>query len=141
MLYSTFSDFMIEAIRRAEPRIESYRVIQMQLATIIYGLIEKGWSVFSATATLLKLGAIAFVAALAAFVVSGIGIITVAVLAIVGFGAYEGMKYLYANKWYPLAILKVGSAVKPEYEFCKYSDDDVSQLLDRTVEMLIRECR
>lgn len=60
MLYSTFSDFMIESIRRTEPKIESSRVIQKQLATIIYGLIEKGWSVFSATATLLKLGGYCF---------------------------------------------------------------------------------
>ncbi len=133
MLYFAFSDLMTEAIHGPEPRIESSRVIQMQLATIIYRQIEMGWAVFSATASLLKLGAIVFVATLSAFIVSGIGIIAVAVLAIVGFGAYEGKKYLYAKKWYPLSILMIGSVVKPECESYRFNDDDVSQLLVRNV--------
>ena len=141
MLYSSFSDFMIEVIKRAEPSIGAQRALQMKLTTIVYGLIEKGWGVFTSTATLLKLGAFAFVAALAAFIVSGVGIIVVAVLAIVGFGAYEGMKYLYANKWYPLAILKVGNEVKPEFESSKFDDVAMSRLLEKTAEMLINECK
>lgn len=141
MLYSTFSDFMTAAIKRAEPQIGSYRSLQMKLTTIVYGLIEKGWGVFTSTAKLLTLGAIAFVAAIAAFIATGIGLLVVAVLALVGFGAYEGMKYLYANKWYPLAILKVGNRVKPEYELSKDDDSAVSRLLDKTVELLIDECK
>lgn len=141
MLYSNFSDFMTAAIKRAEPLIGSQRALQMKLTTIVYGLIEKGWGVFTSTATLLKLGAIAFVAALAAFIVSGVGIIVVAILAIAGFGAYEGMKYLYANKWYPLAILKVGNKVKPEFETSKYDDYAMSRLLEKATEMLINECK
>lgn len=140
MLYSTFSEFMEEAIHRAESRINPSQALPMKIITIVYRLIERGWNVFSTTATLLKLGTIAFVAALAAFVISGVGIIVVAILAVVGFSAYEGMKYLYANKWYPLAILKVGTNVKSEYDSCKYDDYAVSQLLERAVEMLIREC-
>ena len=141
MLYPEFSDFMTAAVRRAEPRIGETRALQMRLTTIIYSLLDKGWNVFSTTAGLLTLGAIAFVAAIAAFIATGIGLLVVAVLALVGFGAYEGMKYLYANKWYPLAILKVGNRVKPEYELSKDDDSAVSRLLDKTVELLIDECK
>lgn len=141
MLYYTFPEFMLAAIQRAEPRINETHVLQIGLTAIVCGLIEKGWSVFVATATLLTLGAFAFAAALAAFLISGVGVIVIAVLALVGFGAYEGMKFLYANKWFPLAILNVGKNVKPEFEACKYDDSAVSRLLDRTVEMLVSECR
>ena len=141
MLYPEFSDFMTAAVRRAEPRIGETRALQMRLTTIIYSLLDKGWNVFSTTAGLLTLGAIAFVAAIAAFIATGIGLLVVAVLALVGFGAYEGMKYLYANKWYPLAILKGGNRVKPEYELSKDDDSAVSRLLDKTVELLIDECK
>ena len=140
MLYPEFSDFMTAAVRRAEPRIDETRALQMRLTTIIYSLINKGWNVFSTTAGLLTLGAIAFVAAIAAFIATGIGVIVVAVLALAGFGAYEGLKYIYANKWYPLAIWKVGKQVKPEYESCKYNDAEVSNLLERTAEMIVNEC-
>ncbi len=132
---------MTDVIKHAEPSIGSMKSLQMKLTAIVYGLIEKGWSVFSTTATLLKLGAIAFVAALAAFLISGVGIIVVAVLAFVGYGAYEGMKYLYDNKWYPLAILKVGNKVKPEFEASKYDDYAMSRLLEKATEMLINECK
>ena len=141
MLYPDFSDFMTAAVRKAESRIESSRAIQVRLATIVYNLLEKGWGVFSTTAGLLTLGAIAFVAAIAAFVATGVGVIVVAVLAIAGFGSYEGLKFLYANKWYPLAIWKVGKQVKPEYELCKYNDDEVSHLVDKTADMIVNECR
>lgn len=141
MLYPEFSDFMTAAVRRAEPRIESSQAIQMRLATIVYNLLEKGWGVFSTTAGWLTLGAIAFVAAIAGFIATGIGVIVVAVLAIAGFGAYEGLKFLYANKWYPLAIWKVGKQVKPEYELCKYNDTEVSRLLEKTADMIVKECR
>ena len=89
----------------------------------------------------MTLGVIAFVAAIAAFIATGIGVIVVAVLAIAGFGAYEGLKYLYANKWYPLAIWIVGKRVKPEYESCKYNDTEVSNLLERTADMIVNECK
>lgn len=141
MLYPEFSDFMIAAVRRAEPRIGETRALQMRLTTIIYSLLDKGWNVFSTTAGLLTLGVIAFVAAIAAFIATGIGVIVVAVLAIAGFGAYEGLKFLYANKWYPLAIWIVGKRVKPEYEECKYNDNEVSRLLDRTADMIVNECK
>lgn len=141
MLYPEFSDFMTAAVRRAEPRIESSRAIQMRLATIVYNLLEKGWGVFSTTAGLLTLGAIAFVAAIAGFIATGIGVVVVAVLAIAGFGAYEGLKFLYENKWYPLAIWKVGKQVKPEYESCKYNDEDVFRLVERAADMIVNECK
>ena len=140
MLYSNFSDFMAEAIHRSEKEIMSLRNFENKLTLIVYGLMAKGWKVFFSTVSLLKLGIIAFLAVLSAFIISGVGIVAVAVLAAVGFGAYEGMKYLYKNKWYPLAILKVGSVVKSEYESNKYDDSSVSLLMDRTVEMIIREC-
>lgn len=141
MLYPSFSDFMAAAIRRAEPTIGAHRALPMTLITIVYGLIEKGWNVFTSTASLLKLGIVAFFAALAAFVVSGIGIIVVAVLALAGFAAYEGMKYLYKYKWFSLAILKVGNEVKAEYESSKYDDAAVTRLMERTANRLIEECK
>lgn len=141
MLYPSFSDFMTAAIKRAEPSIGANRTLPMKLTTIVYGLIEKGWGVFSSTATLLKLGIVAFIAALAAFLISGVGLIVIAVLAIAGFAAREGMKYLYDNKWFSLAILKVGNRVKGEYESSKYDDNAVSLLLERTANLLIEECK
>ena len=141
MLYPSFSDFMTAAIKRAEPSIGANRTLPMKLTTIVYGLIEKGWGVFSSTATLLKLGIVAFVAALAAFLISGVGIIVVAILALAGFAAYEGMKYLYDNRWFSLAILKVGKKVKSEYESSKYDDNAVSLLLERTAKLLVEECK
>jgi len=141
MLYPDFSDFMTAAVRRAEPRIGSTRALHIRLTTIIYNLLDKGWNVFSTTAGLLTLSAIAFVVAIAAFIATGIGVIVVAVLAIAGFGAYEGLKFLYANKWYPLAIWIVGKRVKPEYEKCKYYDDQVSLLVESTADMIVNECK
>lgn len=141
MLYSTFSEFMLEAIRRAESSIGSYRALPMKLTTIVYSLIERDWFVFTSTAAILKLGAFAFIAALAAFLITGVGLIVAAILALAGFAAYEGMKYLYGNRWYPLAILKIGNRVKPEFESSKYDDVAVSRLLARTSEMLINECK
>lgn len=141
MLYPSFSDFMTAAIKRAEPSIGANRTLPMKLTTIVLGIIEKGWWAFTATANLLKLGIFAFLAALTVFFISGAGIIVIAILAVAGFAARDGMKYLYENKWFSLAILKVGNEVKSEYESSKYDDAAVSRLLERTAERLIEECK
>lgn len=141
MLYPTFSEFMMAAVNRAEPTISKHKTLPMKLTTIVLGIIEKGWGVFTATANLLKLGIVAFLAALAVFLVSGVGLVVIAILAVAGFAAREGMKYLYDNKWFSLAILKVGNEVKAEYESSRYDDDAVSRLLERTADRLIEECK
>ena len=137
MLYSTFKDFMIAATIRALPKVREKRSIPDNVYNLVKDILDKGWSVFVTVCALLALGIVAFVAAIAAFISTPVGIIVVAVLAAAGYGAYEGLKLLYRYRWFPLAIWRTGQEVKPDYERKCNDDSEIRTLLANTIDKIV----
>jgi amino acid transporter len=140
-MYSSFSDFIIKALKKALPEIRHSRNIPDDVIKIVCALLIRGWWVFAAVCAILALGAVAFVIAIGAFFGTGAGIIAAAVFVAAGYGAYRGIKYLYEYRWFPLAVWAVGKLVKPEYDNHASDDSYISALFARTVKMIIERCK
>ena len=93
--YNDYGEFMVAVLNEADYKCHRNAYGSLvklfglsganeKLIPIMITIFEIGWPAFKATCALLILGPIAFIGALAAFIVGGIGAIIVAALAIYG---------------------------------------------------------
>ena len=87
------------------------------------------------TCALLLLGPIAFVAALTAFVLGGIGAVIVATLAI--YGGIKAIKLLYTHRTTPLKIYDIGKKYKPRFDDHINEYSYIDNLIDEAANDLI----
>lgn len=140
--YNRFEDFMQEVINESDRKCrsrygksltEAFKV-GTNTATVIKAIIDKGWWVLIALATLLALGGWGFAAAVTAFCVSPPGLIIVAVLAGFGIG---GVRVLYKERVLPLAVKETGNQYKSEYENHINEISYIDRLTDRASDTLL----
>lgn len=136
--YNNYGQFMIAVLEDVDRKchnnyygssLKLFGLNDQIVLLIITTILNVGWPAFVAVCGLLILGPIAFVAALTAFSIGGIGVIVIAALAI--YGGVQAIKLLYKYKSTPLAIYEVGKNYK--YEFDKHKGDSlyIDNLIDR----------
>ena len=77
-------------------------------------IISLGWGAFIALVAILGLGVIFFGAALAAFVMTPVGLVITAGLA--AFGGVSSLKTLYKNRVLPIAVKETGVMYQKSFE-------------------------
>ena len=95
--YNEYGVFIQEVVNTAEKNssIPLYRLYGVENETIgmVLAVLQKGWIPFSSMTSLFGLALIAFVAALAAFVITPIGVVVIA--ALIYWGGKDAIRILY----------------------------------------------
>ena len=140
---------MIDVVDTANSTInleELFDLTSLEVVKIILKLLVAGWLIFNAVVLLLSLAFPAFLAALASFSLTPLG---VAVLAIFGVSMVAIMRLLYKNRQLPIAIKKVGDSNKEKYYSIRaeYANDipvlvrEIDGLLFKAVDDLIARAK
>ena len=141
--YYNFEDFMQSVINEADQKcIRRYSKslsdaydVNASIIKMIKALIEHGWTLFIAIASLLILGPIAFGAACLTFASTPIGIVAIGVLAV--FGGVSALRALYRNKVLPLSVKETGEKYKSEFNNHKGEEIFINSLIDRASDYLV----
>jgi hypothetical protein len=115
-IYTSFSEFMKESVRRAK-NIDDFGKSDV-FEIIIRILPAIGWQGFLVLAVILNMSGWAFGLSLAGFLSTPIGLIIVGIL---GISAAIAIKKLYSERTIPLAIKTVGDQMRPRYNELKVS--------------------
>lgn len=140
--YNRFEDFMQEVINESDRKCRSRYGKSLTEAfkvgtntfTVIKAIIDKGWWVLIALASLLALGGFGFTATVTAFCATPAGLIVVAVLASFGIG---GVRILYKERILPLAVKETGNQYKSEYKNHINEISYIDRLIDRASDTLL----
>ena len=110
------------------------------IISMICTIINNGWYLLVALASILVLGPIAFTCAVGAFMVSPVGAIIGGLMAVIG--GLTAIRILYRNRSLPLAIKSIGDEYGDEFKshvnHCRYIDNLIDQASD---ELLRRATR
>ena len=141
--YYNFEDFMQSVINEADRKcIRRYSKslsdaydVNASIMKMMKVLIEHGWTLFIAIASLLILGPFAFGAACLTFASTPIGIVAIGALAV--FGGVSALKTLYKNKVLPLSVKETGEKYKSEFNSHIGQESYIDSLIDRASDDLI----
>ena len=137
--YNEYGVFIQEVVNTAEKNssIPLYRLYGVENETIgmVLAVLQKGWIPFSSMTSLFGLALIAFVAALAAFVITPIGVVVIA--ALIYWGGKDAIRILYRNKTLPIAIKAVGDRYKERFDSHVNEQRYIDSLINEAAEDLI----
>ena len=137
--YNDYGEFLQEVVNTAERKssIPLYRLYGVKSETIgmIISLLSKGWIPFASMTSIFGLALIAFLAALAAFVITPIGLVVVA--ALVYWGGKDAIKVLYDNRVLPIAIKAVGDKYKERFDTHVNEQGYIDNLIEEAAADLI----
>lgn len=139
--YNDYGEFLQEVVNTANRKsdIPLYRLYGVENDTVgmILSVLGVGWIPFAAMTSLFGLALVAFLAALAVFIITPVGVVVIAALVL--WGGKNAIRILYDNKALPIAIKTIGDKYKDRFdshmEECAYIDG----LMDEAANELIRE--
>lgn len=139
--YNDYGEFLQEVVNTAERKSDTplYLIYGVNSETIgmIISVLNKGWIPFASMTSMFGLALIAFLAALAAFVITPIGLIVVA--ALVYWGGGDAIKILYKNRVLPLSIKAIGDKYKGRFESHKNEYSYIDELIDEAADDLLHK--
>lgn len=109
------------------------------VVVIMTTIMAKGWTLFAATSKLLRLGAVAFAAALVAFLGTGVGLLVALALVAAGFVAREAILLLYENRSFVLAVWRTGKKYKHTFEYVKDNPEQVEMLRGKITQEILEQ--
>lgn len=124
-----------KCIRRYSKSLSDAYDVNASIMKMMKALIEHGWTLFIAIASLLILGPFAFGAACLTFASTPIGIVAIGALAV--FGGVTALKTLYKNKVLPLSVKETGEKYKSEFNSHIGQESYIDSLIDRASDDLI----
>lgn len=138
--YNEYGVFLQEVVNTAERKsdIPLYRIYGVENDTLgmILSVLGVGWIPFAAMTSLFGLVLVAFLAALAVFVITPVGLIVVA--ALVMWGGQNAIRILYDNKALPIAIKAIGDKYKDRFDSHVDEYAYINKLIDEAADDLIQ---
>lgn len=138
--YNEYGVFMQEVVNTAEKSsstpLSSLYGVESDTVGMVLSVLGKGWVPFASMTSIFGLALISFVAALAAFVITPIGVVVIA--ALIYWGGKDAIRILYYNRTLPLAIKAVGDTYKERFDSHVNEQRYIDSLINEAADDLIR---
>lgn len=144
--YNDYGQFMSAVIKEADEKSKQTNQAGLtgwfkltgaaaNIISIMLQILSVSWVAFLGVGALMVLAPIPFLASLAVFAISPVGLLVIA--ALISFGGVDAIKHMYERKEIVVAILDIGKKYKPEFDKLNGNVESIDALIDKAANEIL----